>query len=71
MDVAADATQCILLVFECSFSVGVVAGNQYEVDDRLHELNEVGMPIKKRGQRRKPDLHHVLVLSTGPLSSHG
>jgi hypothetical protein len=51
--------------------VGVVAGNQYEVGDRFDELKVVGMPFKKRGKRCKPDLHHVLVLGTGPLFHAG
>jgi hypothetical protein len=71
VDVAADATKRILYVFERGFGVGVVAGNQYEVGDRFDELKVVGMPFKKRGKRCKPDLHHVLVLGTGPLFHAG
>jgi len=71
VDVAADATERILSVFECSFCLGVVAGNEYEVGDRFAELKVVGRPFKKRGTCWKPNLHHVLVLSTGPLFHAG
>jgi len=51
--------------------VGVVAGIKYEVGDRFDELKVVGMPFKKRGKRCTPDLHHVLVLGTGPFFHTG
>jgi len=44
----------------------MVAGKQYKVGNRFDELKVVGMPFKKRGKRCEPDLHHVLLLSTGP-----
>ena len=71
MDAAAEATKCILQIFEHGFSVGVVAGNQYEVSDRFDKLKVVGMPFKKRGKCCKPNLHYILVLSTSPLFHAG
>jgi len=67
VDVAADATKCILSEFERGFSVGVVDGNQHEVGNRFDELTAVGMLFKNRGMCCKPDLPHVLVLGTNTL----
>jgi len=63
--VAADATKCILEVFECGFSVDVVAGKQYEVGDRFDELIVVRM-VLKRDKQSNPDRYDVLVLGTAP-----
>jgi len=51
--------------------VGVVAGHQYEISDRNDEVKVVGMPFENRGTCWNPDLHHVLVSSTGPLFDTG
>jgi len=51
--------------------VGVVAGLQYEISDRYDEDKVVGMPFEKRGTCWNPVLHHVLVISTGPLFDTG
>ena len=71
MDVPADAIKHILKGFEWSFVMGVVAANQYEVSDRFDELKKVGMPFQKMAKYWKPELHHVLELSTGPLFHMG
>ena len=51
--------------------MGVVAGNQYEVSDRVDKLEVVRMPFMKRGRCCKPDLYHVLLLGTNPLLQKG
>jgi len=51
--------------------VGLVGGNQYEVSDTFDELKVVGIPVRKRGKSWHPGLHHVLLLSTGPLFHAG
>jgi hypothetical protein len=47
--------------------VGVEAGNQFEVGDKYDELKVVGMTFKKSGTHWNPDLHNVILLSTGLL----
>lgn len=41
LNIASNATKYILGVFKPSFSMGVVAGNYYEVGDRVVELKVV------------------------------
>jgi len=48
-----------------------VSGTEYDVGDRLEELEVIRMPFQMWGKCRKPDLHHVLVLGTDPLLHMG
>jgi hypothetical protein len=49
----------------------MVAARHDEVGDRFNKLKVVETPFKQRGNHCKPDLHRILVLSTGPLLETG